>query len=136
MSIDPARRPATPGELVERLRAGWDDQTPTGVATVLLTDVVDSSTLWEQSPQRVPALLAEMQLVVDRNVEDHGGQRIGATIEGDATVSVFPNAASAVRAAVGLQRGLASRPGAFAGPCRPGDRRARPRSTGTSTAQR
>ena len=110
-SIDPARRPATPGELVERLRAGWDDQTPTGVATVLLTDVVDSSTLWEQSPQRVPALLAEMQLVVDRNVEDHGGRRIGATVEGDATVSVFPNAASAVRAAIGLQRGLASRHG-------------------------
>ena len=113
LSIDPARRPATPGELVERLRAGWDDQTPTGVGTVLLTDVVDSSTLWEQSPQRVPALLAEMQLVVDRNVEEHGGRRIGATVEGDATVSVFPNAASAVRAAVGLQRGLASRPGAL-----------------------
>ncbi len=113
LSIDPARRPATPGELVERLRAGWDDPTPTGVATVLLTDVVESSTLWEQSPQLVPALLAEMQLVVDRNVEDHGGRRIGATVEGDATVSVFPNAASAVRAAVGLQRGLASRPGAL-----------------------
>ena len=113
LSIDPARRPATPGELVERLRAGWDDQTPTGVATVLLTDVVESSTLWERSPQRVPALLAEMQLVVDRNVEEHGGRRIGATVEGDATVSVFPNAAGAVRAAVGLQRGLASRPGAL-----------------------
>ncbi len=95
------------------MRAGWDDQTPTGVATVLLTDVVESSTLWEQSPQRVPALLAEMQLVVDRNVEEHGGRRIGATIEGDATVSVFPNAANAVRAAVGLQRSLASRPGAL-----------------------
>ena len=111
LSIDPARRPATPGELVERLRAGWDDQTPTGVGTVVLTDVVDSSKLWEQSPQRVPALLAEMQLVVDRNVEEHGGRRIGATVEGDATVSVFPNVSSAVRAAIGLQRGLGSRSG-------------------------
>jgi WD40 repeat protein/class 3 adenylate cyclase len=111
LSIDPARRPATPGELVERLRAGWDDQTPSGVGTVVLTDVVDSSKLWEQSPQRVPALLAEMQLVVDRNVEEHGGRRIGATVEGDATVSVFPNVSSAVRAAIGLQRGLASRDG-------------------------
>ena len=113
LSIDPARRPATPGELVERLRAGWDDQTPTGVGTVVLTDVVDSSKLWEQSPQRVPALLAEMQLVVDRNVEEHGGRRIGATIEGDATVSVFPSVSNAVRAAIGLQRDLASRPGAL-----------------------
>jgi serine/threonine protein kinase len=109
LAIDPARRPATPGELVERLRAGWDDQTPTGVATVLLTDVVDSSRLWEQTPQRVPALLAEMQLVIDRNVEDHGGRRIGATVEGDATVSVFPSAVNAVIAAIGLQRSLAGR---------------------------
>ena len=113
LAIDPARRPATPGELVERLRAGWEDQTPTGVATVLLTDVVDSSKLWEQSPQRVPALLAEMQLVVDRNVEEHGGRRVGATVEGDATVSVFPSAVNAVRAAIGLQRALASRSGAL-----------------------
>ena len=113
LSVDPARRPATPGELVERLRAGWDDQTPSGVGTVVLTDVVDSSKLWEQSPQRVPALLAEMQLIVDRNVEEHGGRRIGATVEGDATVSVFPGVANAVRAAIGLQRGLASRSGAL-----------------------
>ena len=80
---------------------------------MVLTDVVDSSTLWEQSPERVPALLAEMQLVVDRSVEEHGGRRIGATIEGDATVSVFPNVSNAVRAAIGLQRALASRPGAL-----------------------
>ena len=126
LSIDPARRPATPGELVERLRAGWDDQTPTGVGTVLLTDVVDSSTLWEQSPQRVPALLAEMQLVVDRNVEDHGGRRIGATVEGDTTVSVFPNVSNAVGAAVAA----ATRPGEptrrAASARRHGHRRARP----------
>ena len=92
LAIDPARRPTTPGELVERLRAGWDDLTPTGVGTVLLTDVVDSTRLWEQSPHRVPALLAEMQLAVDRNVEAHGGRRLGATVEGDATMSVFTNA--------------------------------------------
>jgi WD40 repeat protein/class 3 adenylate cyclase len=113
LSIDPARRPATPGELVERLRAGWDDQTPTGVATALLTDVVDSSTLWERTPQRVPALLAEMQLVVDRSVEEHGGRRIGATVEGDTTVSVFPNVSNAVRAAVALQAELGRRPGSL-----------------------
>ena len=113
LAIDPSRRPATPGELVERLRAGWDDRTPAGVATVLLTDVVDSTKLWEQVPQRVPALLAEMQLVVDRNVEAHGGRRLGATVEGDATSSVFPDASSALRAAIDVQRGLSSRPGAL-----------------------
>ena len=113
LAIDPARRPATPGELVERLRAGWDDRTPTGVGTVLLTDVVESSKLWEQSPQRVPALLAEMQLVVDRSVEVEGGRRIGATVEGDATVSVFANAMNAVqRSRRASRRTLADRPGA------------------------
>ena len=109
LAIDPARRPATPGEFVERLRAGWDDRTPTGVGTVLLTDIVGSSTLWERSPERVPAILAEMQLVIDRSVEDLGGRRIGATVEGDATMSSFANAIDAVRAAVALQRELAER---------------------------
>jgi class 3 adenylate cyclase/WD40 repeat protein len=113
LAIDPARRPATPGELVERLRAGWDDQTPTGVSTVVLTDVVESTKMWELSPQRVPALLAEMQLTVDRSVEAHGGRRLGATVEGDATASVFANALSAVLAAVALQRDVTARPGAL-----------------------
>jgi class 3 adenylate cyclase/WD40 repeat protein len=111
LAVDPARRPATPAELVERLRAGWDDQTPTGAGTVLLTDVVESTKLWELSPDRVPSLLAEMQLAVDRSVEAHGGRRFGATVEGDATMSVFANALSAVRAAIALQRALTSRSG-------------------------
>ena len=33
MATDPAQRPATPGELVERLRAGWAAGLPTGVVT-------------------------------------------------------------------------------------------------------
>ena len=110
LSIDPARRPASPGVLVERLRAGWNDETPTGVGTVMLTDVVGSTELWERTPQRVPALLADMQLTIDRSVEDHGGRRLGATVEGDATISTFPNAVNAVRAAVALQRALSARP--------------------------
>ena len=35
LATDPARRPATPGELVERLRAGWGSSLPTGRADVL-----------------------------------------------------------------------------------------------------
>ena len=101
------------GELVERLRAGWDDQTPTGVGTVLLTDVVESTKLWEQSPQRVPALLAEMQLAVDRSVEAHGGRRLGATVEGDATCPCSPTPSNAAarrdRAAADLTRPAALR---------------------------
>jgi hypothetical protein len=53
-----------------------------------------------------------MQLIVDRNVEVHGGRRLGATVQGDATVSVFTNALHAVRAAIALQRELTGRTGA------------------------
>jgi class 3 adenylate cyclase/tRNA A-37 threonylcarbamoyl transferase component Bud32/WD40 repeat protein len=113
LAIDPARRPPTPGALAERLRAGWDDQTPAGVGTVLLTDVTESTRLWELSPERLPALLADLQLLVDRCVEAHGGRRLGATVEGDATMSVFTNALHAVRAAVALQRDLTARPAAL-----------------------
>jgi class 3 adenylate cyclase/WD40 repeat protein/tRNA A-37 threonylcarbamoyl transferase component Bud32 len=113
LAIDPARRPPTPGELVERLRAGWDDQTPTGVVTVMLSDVVGSTELWERSPERVPALLAEMQLVVDRRVEEHGGRRLGATVEGDATLSTFANAVDALRAAISVARDLSAGPSAL-----------------------
>ncbi len=101
----------------------------------LLTDVVDSSTLWEQSPQRVPALLAEMQLIVDRNVEDHGGRRIGATVEGDTTVSVFPSVASAVRRGDRDPTGPGEPTRRAAGARRYGNRRAGRRSTATCSVR-
>ena len=79
----------------------------------MLTDVVDSAAQWERYPERVPALLAELQLAVDRSVEGDGGRRLGSSVEGDATMSVFTNALSAVRAAIALQRTLTVRPGAL-----------------------
>ena len=110
LTVDPARRPATPGEFVERLRAGWGDRVPTGVTTVLLTDVVGSTELWSRIPARMPSVLAGLQLAVDAAVEAHGGTRLGATIEGDSTVSAFASALDAVAAAVALQRSLAAPP--------------------------
>ena len=112
LAIDPERRPETPGQLVELLRAGWDDTTPSGVATVLTTEVAGGSELWEQSPQHVPAVLAGLQLVIDRAVEEHGGRRQGGTVEGTATISVFDGAADAVRAAAAIGRAMAA-PGTF-----------------------
>ena len=106
LAVDPTRRPATPGEFVERLRAGSDERTPSGVVTVLLTDVVGSAELWEHAPAQMPAVLAELQLTVDLAVEAHGGSRLGATVEGDSTISAFPVAADAVAAAVTLQQRL------------------------------
>ena len=96
--------------LVDRLRAGWDDQTPAGVATVMMTDVPDWAARWEHAPEALPAMLAEMQLVVDRAVERHAGRRVASTDGGDTTTSVFAGAASAVAAAVEVQRTMRERP--------------------------
>ena len=106
LSVAPERRPATPGELVERLRAGVEDRVPTGVVTVLLTDVVESTELWQRIPAQMPGVLARMQLAVDAAVDHHNGVRLGATVEGDSTVSGFARADDAVGAAVALQRAL------------------------------
>jgi class 3 adenylate cyclase/WD40 repeat protein len=108
LAINPAQRTATPGELVEELRAGWDSEPlPTGVVTFLATDVVASTRLWQELPDAAPGLLAEHLLVVDRAVERHGGRRIGDTVQGDATISAFHRAGDAVQAGIDLQRALA-----------------------------
>ncbi len=103
LAVDPERRPATPGELADRLRAAWDGNTPAGTGTILVTDVVGHGSGGNDEPPAVPT---EIQLAVDAAVEDHDGRRLGLRIDGRATVSVFSDAVSAVRAAVALQRGL------------------------------
>ena len=86
LATNPTQRTATPGELVEELRSGWDAEAlPTGVLTFLATDVVSSTRLWQDQPDAAPGLLAEHLLVVDRAVERHGGRRVGDSVEGDAT---------------------------------------------------
>src|SRR5919197_166549 len=57
MATDPARRPKTPGELVERLRAGWSAGLPTGVVTFCCSDIVGSSALWESDPEAMAEAL-------------------------------------------------------------------------------
>lgn len=47
MATEPARRPQTPGELVERMRAGWAAALPTGVVTFCFSDIEGSTELWE-----------------------------------------------------------------------------------------
>jgi WD40 repeat protein/serine/threonine protein kinase len=106
LATDPARRPATVGELVELMRIGEPDTLPTGTVTVLATNVVDSATLWAANPRVMPGVLARHDLIVDRIVDQHGGRRLGDTVSGDATESVFTRAAQAVAAAVALNRDL------------------------------
>jgi WD40 repeat protein/class 3 adenylate cyclase len=97
MATDPARRPATPGELVERLRAGWAEALPTGVITFCLSDIERSTAMWESDP----AAMAEAQVRHDELIADcvsaEGGRLIESMGEGDSTVSVFDSATGAAR---------------------------------------
>ena len=108
LATDPARRPATPGELVERLRAGWASSLPTGVLTFCFTDIVGSTGLWEAQPVVMSQALVLHDKTIATAVERRGGRLINSMGEGDSTVSVFDSPLSALGAAIDLTRDLAA----------------------------
>src|SRR5215207_834196 len=110
LATDPARRPATPGELVERLRAGWGATLPTGVTTFCLSDVVGSAAQWEEDPGAMAAALVSHDELVAGAVESHGGRFLKSKGEGDATFSVFESASDAVQAAIAATCAVGTEP--------------------------
>jgi class 3 adenylate cyclase/energy-coupling factor transporter ATP-binding protein EcfA2 len=110
LATDPARRPTTPGELVERLRTGWGAALPTGVVTFCLSDIEGSSAMWDSEPVAMAeALVRHDELIADQ-VESHGGRFLKSMGEGDSTVSVFDSAPQALAAALAASRVLATEP--------------------------
>jgi class 3 adenylate cyclase/WD40 repeat protein/tRNA A-37 threonylcarbamoyl transferase component Bud32 len=106
MATDPSRRPKTPGELVERLRAGWSEALPTGVVTFCFSDIEGSTALWDSRPEAMAeALVRHDELIADA-VAARGGSLIKSMGEGDSTVSVFDSAPAAVEAALAANRAL------------------------------
>ena len=108
LSTDPAKRPATAGELAERLRAGWHDSLPTGVLTFCLTDIVGSTPKWESRPSDMARSLAVHDDVIGAAAERHGGRFLEAQGEGDSTVTMYPTPLAAVRAAIDVVNDLAA----------------------------
>src|SRR5918996_1229250 len=100
LATDPARRPATPGELVERLRSGWGAALPTGVVTFCLSDIEGSTALWETDPAAMAEALVRHDEIVAAQMEARGGRFMKSMGEGDSTVSVFESATAALNAAV------------------------------------
>jgi DNA-binding SARP family transcriptional activator len=86
---------------------------PTGVVTFLLTDIEDSSGLWEADSEGMAAALELHDELIARTVHAHGGRLLKTKGEGDATATAFRRASDAVAAAVDLQEalGAASWPG-------------------------
>src|SRR5450755_3468595 len=108
MTTDPARRPATPGELVERLRAGWSAGLPSGVVTFCLSDIEGSTALWDEHPEAMAEALVRHDELIADVVGVHGGSTVKTMGEGDSTVSVFDTAPNAVAAALAANRALAA----------------------------
>ena len=100
LATDPARRPATPGELVESLRSGWGAALPTGVVTFCVSDIEGSAALWERDPAAMAEALVRNDEIVAAQVEARGGRFMKSVGEGDSTVSVFESATAALDAAV------------------------------------
>jgi class 3 adenylate cyclase/tetratricopeptide (TPR) repeat protein len=107
---DPARRPATAGELVERLRIARGGDLPVGAVTFVLTDIVGSTDLWEAHPSVMTGVIARHHALVADTMEEHGGRLPRSQGEGDSTLSAFARASDAVTAAIALQRALAAEP--------------------------
>jgi WD40 repeat protein/class 3 adenylate cyclase len=109
-ATDPARRPSSAGELVERLRAGWEADLPTGVITLCMTDIEGSTGLWEAHPHAMRGVLVRHDAIVAQVVDGHGGRLLESMGEGDSTVSIFTGAAEAARAASDLVGAMADEP--------------------------
>jgi WD40 repeat protein/class 3 adenylate cyclase len=108
LATDPAKRVATAGELVERLRAGWGATLPTGVLTFCLTDIEGSTAHWSHEPAAMARALVRHDELVADVVEQHGGRFLKSMGEGDATVSAFVAATEAIKAMIALQGRLAN----------------------------
>jgi WD40 repeat protein/serine/threonine protein kinase len=109
-ATDPARRPSSAGELMEHLRAGWDADIPVGVLTLCMTDIQDSTSLWETSPHGMGAAMVRHDAIVAQVVETRGGRLIQSMGEGDSTVSVFTSAIDAVLAGSAIVGAIAAEP--------------------------
>jgi predicted ATPase/class 3 adenylate cyclase len=77
---------------------------PTGTVTFLFTDIEGSTTLAQQYPAALPALLARHHTILHEAIEAHHGHVF--QIVGDAFCAAFSTASDALQAALEAQRGL------------------------------
>ena len=109
-ATDPSRRLRSVGEFIELLRTGWEADLPSGVLTVVMTDIQGSATLWEECPHEMSAALVRHDGILAQFVESHGGRLIKSMGEGDSSVSVFTSALEGVQAAADVVRAIDREP--------------------------
>jgi class 3 adenylate cyclase len=77
---------------------------PDGTVTFLFTDIEGSTSLAQQYPDAMPALLARHHAILRASIQAHHGYIFEVT--GDAFCAAFPTAGDALNAALEAQRGL------------------------------
>ena len=77
---------------------------PTGTVTFFFTDIEGSTTLAQQFPAELPALLARHHAILHEAIARHNGHVFQIT--GDAFCAAFHTASDALNAALDAQRGL------------------------------
>jgi class 3 adenylate cyclase/tetratricopeptide (TPR) repeat protein len=74
----------------------------------VLTDIVDSVSLWERDAELMSRAVHRHDRLISREVEAAGGTLVRSKGEGDSTFSVFAHPAEAVAAAVAIQGAVAT----------------------------
>ncbi len=85
---------------------GLGAKLPAGEVTFLFTDIIDSTTLWEEHPEAMPGVLARHEDVLSEAVENCDGVVFKSV--GDGVRAAFSSAQDAVRAALNAQKRLAA----------------------------
>jgi class 3 adenylate cyclase len=81
---------------------------PSGIVTLLFTDIEESTRLLQELNDRYVGALSEHRRVVREAFTDHGGVEVDT--QGDAFFYAFPTASGAVAAAAQAQERLAAGP--------------------------
>lgn len=81
---------------------------PDGIVTFLMTDIEESTGLWEEDPERMAVALRKHDELAQRLIREGGGVLVKWKGEGDSTFSVFTDPGEAVEAAMALQEAIGS----------------------------
>jgi class 3 adenylate cyclase len=108
LAFDAAARPASAGELADRVRSGHR-VLPSGVVTFLALEVLDAD-MWDTDPEVMQSISDALDDLVAAEVEVSGGRMI-ASESATSMRAVFPHATAAVTTALALQRRVAEAPG-------------------------
>jgi predicted ATPase/class 3 adenylate cyclase len=98
--------------------SGTTSALPAGTVTFLLTDIEDSTRLWQQHPQQMSAVMVRHDALVESHVSQNSGLVVKPRGEGDSRFAVFSRPSAAVATARAIQHAFAIEPWSLSAPLR------------------